>query len=216
MHVVSANKQAVIASHARLRAAAERSGASLVYSASVGGGAPLIEAVRAARKSGPIARLDGVLNGTVNFLLGRLAAGQSFADALEAAQAAGLAEEDPSADLDGRDASAKLRILAFEAFDEVVGEAEVERAALDDRVIRAAATQPLKQVSRLSWENGRLKAQVPASRLTLTSPPPMRTRNLLRVVGLDGRVTTAKGRGAGRWPTAESVLSDLLDLKAKI
>ena len=214
VHVVSANKQAVIGSHARLRAAAGRSGASLVYSAAVGGGAPLIEAVRAARQAGPIARLDGVLNGTVNFLLGRLAAGQSFADALQAAQAAGLAEEDPSADLDGRDAAAKLRILAFEAFDEVVGETEVERATLDERVIRAAATQSLKQVSRLSWENGRLKAQVafaPDAHFAAADAD----RNLLRVVGLDGRVTTAKGRGAGRWPTAESVLSDLLDLRTK-
>ena len=213
VHVVSANKQAVIAAHARLRAAAERSGASLIYSASVGGGAPMIETVRAARKSGPIARLDGVLNGTVNFLLGRLVAGERFADALQAAQAAGLAEEDPSADLDGRDAAAKLRILAYEAFDEVVGEAEVERAVLDDRVIRAAATQPLKQVSRLSWENGRLKAQVmfsPDAHFAAADAD----RNLLRVVGLDGRVRTAKGRGAGRWPTTESVLSDLLDLRA--
>ncbi|HWE46882.1 MAG TPA: homoserine dehydrogenase [Caulobacteraceae bacterium] len=211
--VVSANKQAVISAHARLAAAAQRTGARLYCSASVGGGAPLIETVRAARKSGPIARLDGVLNGTVNFLLGRLAAGERFADALKAAQAAGLAEEDPSADLDGRDAAAKLRILALEAFDELVGAVDVDRAVLDDKVIQCAASQPLKQVSRLSWENGRLKAQV------VFAPDPQfagldADRNRLRVVGMDGRVFTAQGRGAGRWPTTESVLSDLLDFRA--
>ena len=215
VHVVSANKQAVIGVHARLVAAAKRSGARLACSASVGGGAPLIETVRQARANGPIARLDGVLNGTVNFLLGRLAAGEDFDDALRAAQAAGLAEEDPSADLDGRDAAAKLRILALEAFDETVGETEVDRAILDERVIRLAATQPLKQVSRLSWENGRLKAQVtfaPDAQFAACDAD----RNLLRVVGLDGRVFSAKGRGAGRWPTSESVLSDLLDLRAAL
>jgi homoserine dehydrogenase len=213
VHVVSANKQAVISAHARLRAAATKSGARLAYSASVGGGAPLIEAVRAARREGPIARLDGVLNGTVNFLLGRLAAGESFEAALAAARAAGLAEEDPSSDLDGRDAAAKLRILAFEAFGETVGEDQVERTPLDATVIRNAAAQPLKQVSRLSWENGRLKAQV-----TIAADPAFAAadadRNLLRIMGLDGRVRIAKGRGAGRWPTAESVMSDLLDLRS--
>ncbi len=212
VHVVSANKQGLIAAHARLRAAAEQTGAELIYSASVGGGAPLIEAVRAARRAGPIARIDGVLNGTVNFLLGRLAAGQAFDDALAAARVAGLAEEDPSADLDGRDAGAKLRILAFEAFDETVGEADVLRHALDAEVIRAAAETPLKQVSSLSYENGHLRAQV-----AFAAEPAFAAadadRNLVRVVGMDGRVWTARGRGAGRWPTTESVLSDLLDLR---
>jgi homoserine dehydrogenase len=212
--VVSANKQAVIMAHPRLADAARRSGATLAASACVGGGAPLIETVRLARAAGPIARLDGVLNGTVNFLLARLHAGDAFDDALRAAQAAGLAEEDPSADLDGRDAAAKLRILALEAFDESIAEADVERAVLDDRIIRLAANEPLKQVSRLGWENGRLKAQVafaPDAAFAACDAD----RNHLRVVGIDGRVHSAKGRGAGRWPTAESVLSDLLDLHAR-
>ncbi|HEY3812833.1 MAG TPA: homoserine dehydrogenase [Caulobacteraceae bacterium] len=212
--VVSANKQAVIMAHPRLADAARRSGATLAASACVGGGAPLIETVRLARAVGPIARLDGVLNGTVNFLLACLHAGDAFDDALRAAQAAGLAEEDPSADLDGRDAAAKLRILALEAFDESIAEADVERAVLDDRIIRLAAKEPLKQVSRLGWENGRLKAQVAFAPDTAFAACDA-DRNHLRVVGIDGRVHTAKGRGAGRWPTAESVLSDLLDLHAR-
>jgi homoserine dehydrogenase len=213
VHVVSANKQAVIAAHKRLTAVAERSGARLAYSASVGGGAPLIETVRVARNNGPVARVEGVLNGTVNFLLGRLAAGQSFEEALKAARLAGLAEEDPSADLDGRDAAAKLRILALEAFGEEIAEDEVERAALNDDVIAAAARAPLKQISRLSYENGRLRARIvfAADQGFAVADA---DRNIVRATGLDGRVFTAKGRGAGRWPTTESVLSDLLDLRA--
>jgi homoserine dehydrogenase len=213
IHVVSANKQGVISAHARLSAAAERGRACLLYSAAVGGGAPLIETVRAARLDGPIARVEGVLNGTVNFLLARLAAGDTFEAALAQAQAAGLAEEDPSADLDGRDAAAKLRILALEAFGVTLAEAEVERATLDETVIHAAAIAPLKQISRLSLENGRVKATV-----TFAPDPAFAAadadRNMLRVTGTEGQVRTARGRGAGRWPTTESVLSDLLDLWA--
>ncbi|HEX8233545.1 MAG TPA: homoserine dehydrogenase [Caulobacteraceae bacterium] len=214
LDVVSANKQAVVAGHADLRALAEASGARWLYSAAVGGGAPLIELVRRARSHGGIAVVEGVLNGTVNFMLDRLAAGDSFPAALASAQANGLAEADPSADLDGRDAAAKLRILALEAFGEAVGEAEVRREALDEHVARVAALGRLKQVSRAAYEGGRLTASVNFSADPVFSGVDV-DRNLLRLTMADGAVWTARGRGAGRWPTSESVLSDLLDIAAE-
>jgi homoserine dehydrogenase len=76
--VVSANKQAVGTDLPALAALAEDGGARLLYSASVGGGAPLIETVRRARAHGPVARVEAVLNGTCNFILNRLANGQAF------------------------------------------------------------------------------------------------------------------------------------------
>jgi homoserine dehydrogenase len=115
--VVSANKQAVGADLSALSALAAASSARLLYSASVGGGAPLIETVRRARAHGTVVRIEAVLNGTCNFILNRLAEGQGFDDALTAARDAGFAEEDPSADLTGLDAAAKLVILAHEALD---------------------------------------------------------------------------------------------------
>lgn len=209
--VVSANKQAVIAAHEQLKAAARAGGSKLLHSAAVGGGAPLIELVRHARQDGPVAGFEGVLNGTVNFMLDRLARGDSFAQALSAAQAAGLAEADPSADLDGRDAAAKLRILALEAFGVVLDEDEVGRETLDEGVAARAALQPLKQVARLALRHGRLVASVafePAGDFAAVGGD----RNLLKVTSADGRVWTAGGRGAGRWPTTESVFADLGEL----
>jgi homoserine dehydrogenase len=209
--VVSANKQAVISAHAQLTEAARESGARLLHSAAVGGGSPLIELVRRARRAGPVAEVEGVLNGTVNFMLDRLAKGESFEEALKAAQAAGLAEADPSADLDGRDAAAKLRILALEAFGLVLQEADVSRETLDQAVAARAAGSPLKQVARISFRRGRPVATVAFER-ALGFEAVTGDRNLVRVSAPDGRVWTAGGRGAGCWPTTESVFADLAEL----
>jgi homoserine dehydrogenase len=145
-------------------------------------------------------------------MLDRLGRGDSFAQALSAAQAAGLAEADPSADLDGRDAAAKLRILALEAFGVVLDEDEVSRERLDERVAARAALQPLKQVARLVLRHGRLAASVafePARDFATVTGD----RNMLKVTSaVDGRTWTAGGRGAGRWPTTESVFADLGEL----
>jgi homoserine dehydrogenase len=114
IHVVTANKQAVVEDLFPLARQAHRAGVSLRISACVGGGVPMIETVRAARAHAPIVALEAVLNGTVNFLLNRLAEGVDFDAAVAEAQGLGLAEADPSADLSGRDAAAKLAILAAE------------------------------------------------------------------------------------------------------
>lgn len=212
-HLVSANKQAVVGAYAKLLDASSAGGGRLLYSAAVGGGAPLIETVRQARAAGAISVFEGVLNGTVNFVLGRLAGGESLEAALDAARAAGLAEEDPSADLEGLDAAAKVQILAFEAFGESLPLGEIEREALDGAVARAAGLRPLKQVARVERTASGLKASV---RFLAETPfTHLRSdRNALRVTGADGRVWSARGRGAGRWPTTESVLADLVDLHA--
>src|SRR5690606_12908015 len=86
--VVSANKQAIGTDLAGLTALAAAGGARLLYSASVGGGAPIIETVRRARSYGPVVRIEAVLNGTCNFILNRLAEGTGFDAAVTAARAA--------------------------------------------------------------------------------------------------------------------------------
>ncbi len=212
LDVVSANKQAVALDLPGLHAAAEKSGARFAYSAAVGGGSPMIETLRRAKAAGVVAHFEAVLNGTVNFLLDRLARGESFDDALVEARQAGFAEEDPSADLQGHDAAAKLRILAFEAFGEVLDDASVPRATLDAQV---AAEHPgcaaLKQISRCRRDGAVVSGSVDlASALEDKLLRPLRgERNALRVTLTDGRVFTCQGRGAGRWPTSESVLADL-------
>ncbi|HYG27220.1 MAG TPA: hypothetical protein VD906_09955, partial [Caulobacteraceae bacterium] len=196
--VVSANKQAIGGDLAALTALAASGGARLLYSASVGGGAPLIETVRRARAHGEIVRIEAVLNGTCNFILNRLAEGMALDAAVGAAQAAGFAEADPAADLSGLDAAAKLAILAYEAADWRLPVEAVAREVLLDS--GGGSGGRVRQVARLDFETAR--AQV---RFELVDGDPLFSdladeANALRVTTADGRLFTASGRGAGRIP----------------
>ncbi len=209
--VASANKQAVSIDPAGLLALAAEHGARISWSAAVGGGAPMIETMRAARAAGPIAAFEAVLNGTVNFMLERLGKGAAFDVALAEARAAGFAEEDPSSDLEGLDSAAKVRLLAFEAFDQMPA---LDAIACDVLSDEHAAGAGMRQISRCRPSDSGLTAQV---RLKTSGVDPLfreleGERNALRIIGEDGTVWTCLGRGAGRWPTSESLLCDLTDL----
>jgi homoserine dehydrogenase len=213
--VVSANKQAVAIDLPGLTAAAEKSGAALAYSAAVGGGSPMLETVRTARAAGEIASLEAVLNGTVNFMLDRLAKGEAFDAALAAARQAGFAEEDPSSDLEGHDAAAKLRILAYEAFGVVLADADIPRDALNAEVAaQHSGCAAFRQIGRCRADKGGAVASVGLE--SALEDKLFRTlrgeRNALRVTLKDGHTFVCRGRGAGRWPTSESVLADLGEL----
>lgn len=208
--VVSANKQAVGSDLPGLTALAESVGARLLYSASVGGGAPLIETVRRAARQGEIVRIEAVLNGTCNFILNRLAEGGAFGTALAAARDAGFAEADPSADLTGLDAAAKLAILAWDGLGRRVQVDAVARQTL--AADTAPGPGPVRQIARLDVLSGRTGVAfegVDDDPLFAVLPD---EANALRVTLADGRVLTATGRGAGRRPTTESVWADLEDL----
>ena len=111
--VVTANKL-LLAEDASLGDCGE-----LRYSAAVGGAVPALEAVQALADDGRIVSLSGVLNGTCNYILDRLAAGCSWEQAVAEAQANGFAEQDPRADLSGADTVCKLRLLARSAFPDI-------------------------------------------------------------------------------------------------
>ena len=209
--VVSANKQAVGADLPALVALAGTSGARLHYSACVGGGAPLIETVRRARAHGVVVRIEAVLNGTCNFILNRLAEGLPFDAALTAARAAGFAEADPSADLTGLDAGAKLAILGHEALQgRLTADVPRERLGPDVDLPRGRVRQ-LARLDVRTGEAGIALRPVDGDPLFADLPDEW---NALRVTTGDGRVFTARGRGAGRVPTTESVWADLSDLAA--
>lgn len=208
--VVSANKQAVGGDLPALAALAEAAGARLLYSASVGGGAPLIETVRRARAHGEVIRIEAVLNGTCNFILNRLSQGVAFDHALDGARVAGFAEEDPSADLTGLDAAAKLSILAHEGAGLILPVEGIGRDTLDAH----APSGRVRQLARLEAASG-----VASVRLTPVDGDRLFADlddewNALRVTTADGRVFIARGRGAGRIPTTESVWADLTELAA--
>lgn len=210
-HVITANK-AVIAKYGReLEQIAAITGAKLSYSAAVGGSVPVIETVR---NSAPISSIRAVVNGTSNFILDKTAEGTSFADAISEAQLRGLAEADPSRDLDGRDAEAKLRILAREAWNADL--ISVRRIALtaDIAALKFKSGTTLRQVATLFQTPEGVQITVAPEPVpsTHTLAQARREGNAIEINHEDGTQTILKGKGAGRWPTTEAVIADLIDL----
>jgi homoserine dehydrogenase len=216
--VVSANKTLIAECGDALAAVAARSGATLRYSASVGGSTPMIERVsRIAAHSRP-ASLAAVLNGTCNFVLDCCSNGATLQEALDQAKQRGFAEDDPADDLSGRDAARKLRILVRHGFGARLEHIEVE--ALDESIAEqardaAAAGMRLRQISRASAQGDRIAGCVRFERVAADSALGHLTeeRNGLEIVHSDGRKYFVAGRGAGRWPTTEAVMADLFDAR---
>ncbi|MFZ2488052.1 MAG: homoserine dehydrogenase [Anaerolineae bacterium] len=112
VHVVLANKAPLALHYARLHATANRTGARLAFSATVCGGLPVVNVGQRDLVAAQVARVEGVFNSTSNYILTQMAAGVSYADALAEAQRRGIAETDPTLDVDGWDTANKLTIVA--------------------------------------------------------------------------------------------------------
>ncbi|MBO7342172.1 MAG: homoserine dehydrogenase, partial [Clostridia bacterium] len=111
-HVVTSNKEVVARFGAELLEIAAKNGVRYLFEASVGGGIPVIRPMVNDLASNKIEQVDGILNGTTNYILTKMIAGADFADALKEAQAKGYAEANPAADVEGLDAARKIVILA--------------------------------------------------------------------------------------------------------
>ena len=213
-HVVTANKAVIAARGPALAALAEREEATLSYSAAVGGVVPVIETLRGLRE--PVRSIEGVLNGTSNFVLDRLAEGVSLDGAVTEAQALGYAEADPGDDLSGLDAARKLTLLAREAFGAILDPEEIERPGGE-----AVGACPPSSDGRVFRLIASLHAAGDACEPKVALVPVAAAHPLARCRGANnavvvtlknGRTIELSGRGAGRWPTAESVMGDLFQL----
>ncbi|MGP1274516.1 MAG: homoserine dehydrogenase [Caulobacterales bacterium] len=220
-HVVTANKAALARHYDALHGAARQSGARLAYSAAVGGGTPILETLeRLSRTGGPV-RIEGVMNGTANFLLDRLAAGDAFDDAVKEAQRLGFAEADPAADVDGHDAADKLSLLIREAFARAVDPADIPKDSLaavspDEVKSARAAGQVYKQIGVCELKpDGSLKAEVRVRPVPSHHPlaGARNEENRFILTGRDNSVQALFGKGAGRWPTAAAVFADIMDIQ---
>jgi len=115
-HVVSANKQLLSQHGEELFETARAKGVKLRFEAAVAGAVPVVRLLEESLSATPIERVHGIVNGTTNFILTEMAAGSTYAEALAEAQRRGFAEADPEDDVSGRDAAAKMAILARLAF----------------------------------------------------------------------------------------------------
>jgi homoserine dehydrogenase len=222
--VVTANKELLATSGAELAERAESAGVDFLFEASVGGGIPLIRPLRESLAGDRITRIAGIVNGTTNFILTRMTeGGESFADALAEAQRLGFAEADPTADVEGHDAAAKLSILASIAFGAHVAAGDVYREGIstlsaDD----IEAARSLGYVVKLlavaeavgtgSGEGGIAVRVHPT--MVPAHHPLASVRESFNAVFIEGEAVgelMLYGRGAGGAPTASAVLGDLVD-----
>jgi homoserine dehydrogenase len=215
--VVTANKAAVAKHYESLKACAEAGGGALRFSAAVGGGAPVLELLE--RLEGDVVQVEGVMNGTCNYLLSRLGEGWSFDEAVLKAQELGFAEADPAADVDGHDAADKLSILIREAFGVALLPERITKQSLREVTPQAARSaverrEVLKQVGRCRiLGDGSIEAAVEVVSLPASHPLAQLRNEENHFVVLDssGLSHHVPGKGAGRWPTATSVFADVMD-----
>jgi homoserine dehydrogenase len=228
--VVTANK-ALLAMHGPEIFDAGRScKKAIAFEASVGGGIPIIGALSHGLAANQILSLQGILNGTCNFILtGMTENGTSYAEALAEAQRRGYAEADPTLDVDGTDAAHKLAILAQIAFGVTVPLGSIARRGIagihqDDiryarelgYTIKLLAEAWLDQPEGRQGAGGQLALHVaPAMLRHLTPLAQVRDAyNAIFVAGDAVGSTLYYGRGAGQMPTASAVVADLIDLAA--
>ena len=212
--IVSANKQSIAGVLDRLHGAATKNNAALLYSASVGGGVPMVETVRTARRSGDVQEINAIVNGTVNYILSKMGQGMDFEAAVTAAQEAGFAESDPSADLSGNDAKAKSSILCFEAWGHEPDEGAfaisgLTRKMAETFVRTGGVWRQITKINRTVTNVTRICVNfedVSGHSLFSTCNE---EENAAVVTLTTGEQFLCKGRGAGRIPTVESLLADL-------
>jgi homoserine dehydrogenase len=221
IHVITANKTVIANDGARLQELARDNDVTLQYSAAAGGAVPMIETVRrlAVDSDAEIVALQGVLNGTTNYILDRLARGASFDAALKEAQNCGFAEADPTHDLTGIDAACKLILLAEAAFGVHLKLDEIERTGIDQIDAQAVTKagengKAIRLVASLRKTPDGVIARVAPQTLDAFHPLAQvrAERNGLEIEVAGQPPVFLTGKGAGRWPTTESVLADLFDL----
>jgi homoserine dehydrogenase len=217
-HVVTANKQLLAEHGEELWTVAREHGVQLRFEAAVGGVVPVVRVLQESLAGAHVERLHGIVNGTTNFILSRMAeTGAEYADALAEAQALGYAEADPTDDVTGKDAAAKMAILARLAFDTPVSLAEIpyegiEHLTADDLEYARELGLGLKLIGTAERVEGGLSVRVHPAFLYGAHP-------LASINGPFNAVTiespaiteiTLSGPGAGGPQTASAVLGDVI------
>ena len=215
-HVVTANKQLVARRAPELFAAAAASGVQLRFEASVCAAIPVIKVLREALVVTNVHRVLGIVNGTTNFVLTEMEGGSTYAEALADAQARGYAEADPTDDVSGADAAAKMAILATVAFNTRVALEDVDHTGITEiDPIDVAAARELDMVVRLVGAarlvDGAYDVRVEPAFVDAQHPL-AKVDGAFNAVMLQGdaiREITLAGPGAGGTETASAIVADI-------
>jgi len=219
--VVTGNKALLAVSGAQLAEVAAASGVDLLYEAAVAGAIPVIRPLRESLAGEQILRVMGIVNGTTNYILTRMEEdGDSYDDVLREAQELGLAERDPTADVEGHDAAAKAAILAALAFGSDVVDADVHREGITSvsaadvaYANRLGYSVKLLAIAELVEGGPEVSVRVHPAMVPRTHPLAS-VRGAFNAVFVEGAASgelMLYGRGAGGGPTASAILGDLVD-----
>ncbi|MBQ3141295.1 MAG: homoserine dehydrogenase [Clostridia bacterium] len=216
--VVTSNKELIATRGTELLALAEQNNVALRIEACVGGGIPLIKPVNECLIANRFWNVEGILNGTTNFILNKMQDGVSYADALAIAQGLGYAERNPSADVDGHDCARKISILTGLAFGAHIDPDHIRTVGirgitLEDIRYANLVHGAIKLISRAARSDEGVYAAVEP--MFVTSGHMLSSvKDVFNACVVDGDATgdvMFYGKGAGKFPTASAVISDLVD-----
>lgn len=221
-HLVTTNKGPTALFFRELSDLAKANNVQFRYEGTVVAGTPVINLGEMCLAGNEISEIRGILNGTTNFILTNMEKGKSYEDALKEAQELGFAEADPTADVEGFDALAKVVILAKSVMGAEINPGDVDRTgitgiSLDDVKKAADAGLRWKLIGKVKREGGSVKASVKPEKVALTDPLASvggATNALTFETDLLGPVTIV-GPGAGKKETGYSLLIDMLAINNK-
>ncbi|MFH1546325.1 MAG: homoserine dehydrogenase [Patescibacteria group bacterium] len=225
-HVITANKALLSEKGEKLFQLAEKKGKLLLFEAAVGGAIPIIRTLKTSLASEKIEKIYGILNGTCNYILTKLAcpstgsgqAGSDFEEVLKEAQQKGFAEADPTLDIEGGDTAHKIALLASIAFGTQVDFKQIHiegitKLSAADFEFARRLNRVIKLVAVAKKENGSLEIRVNPTLLSVDSP-------LAKIDGVTNAVAfhgknlgeiILSGPGAGSLPTATAVVGDIIE-----
>ncbi len=223
--VVTANKAVIARYGEEIAAAAARSGVYVLIEAAVGGGIPIIEPLKQSLGANRIQRVSGIINGTTNYILSRMAAeGAAYPDVLADAQRLGYAEADPAADVQGGDAADKIAILAGLAYGGPVPREAIPTEGIDQLDARDIAyAEQLGYVVKLLAVAQAMPSEQAEQLLDVRVHPTLlpKAHPLAGVNGVNNAILVEGdpvgqvmfyGPGAGAGPTASAVVADILNI----
>lgn len=217
-HVITANKEVIALHLEELSKLKEKKGVSLLYEASVGGGIPIIYPLYEIVKVNEVDEIQGILNGTTNFILTKMFQdGLSFSDSLRLAQEKGFAEADPTADLEGLDMVRKIAILSSIAYKGAIHIEQIDHFGItninDEDLVNIKKTGGvLKLIASSKQQKGKVNI--------LIEPTIVQPTNLFSTVNEENNLIAINssfngnlkffGKGAGRYPTANAIVNDII------
>ncbi len=221
-HVVTTNKGPIALKYPELKALAEKNKVEIGAEGTVMSGTPSLRLAQELLSAARIRKIQGIVNGTTNYILTQMEAGATYAAALKDAQAKGYAEADPAGDVEGYDAAVKVVIMANLLMDQSLTLADVDRQGITqltpaDISEAKAAGERWKLIGRVEAIGHKISASVKPTRLPVAHP-------LASVGGATNAITfstdllgdvTLVGPGAGRIETGYAIIGDLLAIHRK-